>query len=266
MEMKRLTLATRHHNAHKAQENPHGLFIALVCILCALFLSAFSASANVQQFQTIDTYTRACPATAAKDVNTLANYIYKAARTDLEKARAIYIWLTTNISYDASAYNSGMFCDQEPSTTLLTKRAMCSGFADLFTALGERLGLQIKTITGYAKGYGYTEGEHFKVSDHAWNAIYIDGKWKMFDATWGEGYGSTGTYGELVCTKAFNEEWFDVAPEQFVFTHFAEVPSENFLDLKFTLRGYEKLPRYSPSELTRFGYNPYSLMLKAMRG
>ena len=49
MEMKRLTLAARHHNAHKAQENPHGLLIALVCIICALFLSAFSASANVQQ-------------------------------------------------------------------------------------------------------------------------------------------------------------------------------------------------------------------------
>jgi hypothetical protein len=48
MEMKRLTLAARHHNAHKAQENPHGLFIAVVCIICALFLSAFSASANVQ--------------------------------------------------------------------------------------------------------------------------------------------------------------------------------------------------------------------------
>ncbi|MFM8596033.1 MAG: transglutaminase domain-containing protein [Flavobacteriales bacterium] len=264
--MKRLSLATRHQNAHKAQENPHGLLIAMVCILCALFLSAFSAKASTNQFQTIDAYSRACPAAAAKDVNSLANYIYKAARTDLEKARAIYIWLTTNISYDANAYNSGMLGDQEPSTTLLTKRAVCSGFADLFTALGERLGLQIKTITGYSKGYGYTDGEHFKVSDHAWNAINIDGKWKLFDATWGEGYGSTGPYGELVCTKSFNEDWFNVDPEKFVFSHFAENPADNFLEIKFTLMAYEHLPYYTPEQLVRFGHNPYSLMLRTIKG
>jgi transglutaminase/protease-like cytokinesis protein 3 len=263
--MKRSAPPTRYRAANKAQDNPHGAIVVFFFFLLLCLLSARNARAS-QQFSTIDAYARACPSNAKTSLDAVATYLRKATRTDLEKARSIYVWLTANISYDAKAFNSEIYGDQSAEGVLKSRKAVCAGFAELYTALGERMDLEIRTIIGYAKGYGYTEGEHFKVSDHAWNAIFIDGKWKLFDATWGEGYGSTGTYGELVCTKSFNEDWFNVAPEQFVFTHFAEIPTENFLDLKFTLRAYEKLPRYTPNELTRFGHNPYSLMLKAMRG
>jgi hypothetical protein len=37
--MKRLTHVMRHQNVHKAQENPHGLLVALILIISVLFLS-----------------------------------------------------------------------------------------------------------------------------------------------------------------------------------------------------------------------------------
>ena len=50
-----------------------------------------------------------------------------------------------------------------------------------------QLNLEIETVTGYSKGYGYSPSKRFKDVDHAWNLIKIDGAWRMFDATWGEG-------------------------------------------------------------------------------
>jgi transglutaminase/protease-like cytokinesis protein 3 len=233
-----------------------------VFLTVALFLWTTHNAFASQPFTTIDAYARSCPANAKTNLDALSTYLRKSTRTDLEKARSIYVWLTANISYDAKAYNAEIYGDQSPEGVLKSKKAVCAGFAELYTALGERMGLEIKTIVGYSKGYGYDEGAHFEDTDHAWNAIRIDDKWCLFDATWGEGYGKEGNNGQLVCVKQFDEEWFNVAPEKFVFSHFAENPEDNFLEpqLKITLREYEKLPYYTPEQLDKWGYNPRLLI------
>jgi len=263
--MKRYSLPARYRAANKAQENPHGVLVVFILFVLVCLLSARSAVAATQ-FSTIDAYARACPANAKTSLDAVANYLRKSTRTDLEKARSIYVWLTANISYDAKAYNTEIYGDQSAEGVLKSKKAVCAGFAELYTALGERMGLEIRTIIGYSKGYGYNEDDAFEDTDHAWNAILIDDKWRLFDATWGEGYGTEGNRGQLVCVKQFEEQWFNVDPEKFVFTHFAENPAENFLEIKFTLKAYEQLPYYTPEQLVRFGHNPYALMLRATQG
>ena len=43
-------------------------------------------------------------------------------------------------------------------------------------------------LSGYSKGYGYKMGQTFTGdSDHAWNAVYLDGRWHLLDSTWGSG-------------------------------------------------------------------------------
>ena len=46
MEMKRLSLSSRQHAAHKAQENPHGLTVVLVLLVIAILLAARPAHAQ----------------------------------------------------------------------------------------------------------------------------------------------------------------------------------------------------------------------------
>ncbi|MEN9744027.1 MAG: hypothetical protein RLZZ65_1832 [Bacteroidota bacterium] len=123
-------------------------------------------------------------------------------------------------------------------------KAVCAGFADLYTELGKRVGLNIKTVTGYSKGFGYTQGDDFSSSNHAWNAIEIEGQWHIFDATWGQGYGIPGKNGELVCVKQFNPDWFDIEPEYAIFTH---------------------LPYYTPRDLYAKNLQPYQLIAEVKR-
>lgn len=49
-------------------------------------------------------------------------------------------------------------------------------------------GIQCMKLSGYSKGYGYKMGQTFTGdSDHAWNAVYLDGRWHLLDSTWGSG-------------------------------------------------------------------------------
>lgn len=43
-------------------------------------------------------------------------------------------------------------------------------------------------LSGYSKGHGYRTGQTFAGEyDHAWNAVYLDGRWHLVDSTWGSG-------------------------------------------------------------------------------
>jgi transglutaminase-like putative cysteine protease len=39
------------------------------------------------------------PSSVEKSVDTLANYLAKPAKNDLEKVRALYVWICENIRY-----------------------------------------------------------------------------------------------------------------------------------------------------------------------
>lgn len=67
-----------------------------------------------------------------------------------------------------------------------------------------------------AVGYFYDE-EELKKSNHAWNAVNINGTWQLLDCTWGDLSSES---------KEFNlthrNFYFCAKPELFIFTHFPE--------------------------------------------
>jgi Transglutaminase-like superfamily len=192
-------------------------------------------------FAKIDKYARQCPKAAAESLESLSNYLQVGMESDLDKARAIFVWLTENIVYDDDSFNSGVYGDNSAEGVLASKKAVCGGFSNLFLALGQRMELEIEKVVGYAKGYGYSLGMKFKEPNHAWNVIKIDGNWRVFDATWGQGYGEN-VNGRLQSKQEFDEYWFNVDPFEAIFNHFPQDSKHSFVQPSLSLSRYEKFP------------------------
>jgi hypothetical protein len=232
--------------------------------LLLFFLKSYSFGQTSPNFQEVDRYARNAPKNV-QSIDELVSYFSSIQAKSIEKARMIYVWLTDNISYDAKAYNLKNIGDNSPSTVFKSKKAVCAGFANLYTELGEKMGLEIETISGVAKGYEFEENVSDDLEEsinHAWNAIRIDGEWRVFDATWGEGYGLSNKKGKLESTKKFDETWFNVDPVNALFTHFPEDLNKQYINNPIRFDSFLTLPYLLPSAFNSGWLNPEEILTK----
>ncbi len=217
----------------------------------ALILAAvFSGSAaDPNPYAAIDRHALAAPRSAEASVQSLARYLTKPCRNDTEKARAIYRWVAANIRYDTQAYFSGRLRSSGAAGALRNRTAVCEGFSSLFEALGKAAGLEIVTVSGWARGYGSEVGEPIRGGpDHAWNAVRVNGHWKLVDPTWGGGVlDEAGKY-----VRRFDEYFFFTPPEKLIATHFPEDAAWQLLDPAVTRAQFDGQPFIRPA-FFRFG-------------
>lgn len=85
--------------------------------------------------------------------------------------------------YDIKALNNNSIGDQSSKHVLDSRLAVCEGYAELFNSLSHAMGLNSVKISGFSKGLGYSVGDELPDSiNHAWNAVKIDGDWKLLDS------------------------------------------------------------------------------------
>jgi len=112
----------------------------------------------------------------------LANAIEDSCYVDIDKIRALFVWMTHNITYNIKAFESGLKPSADPSITLGEGKALCYGYALLFDSVCHKMGIESYIILGYTK-----TNFNPRSSDHAWNSIKINDNWYFIDATWGSG-------------------------------------------------------------------------------
>lgn len=213
--------------------------------LCGLLLTATLAAGPVAgqggpagEFAAVDAHVDRTPAAAERTVEDLAHYLARAGQDDRSRARAVFRWVAANVAYDVHGLLSGEYGDLTPAGVLQRREAVCTGYAQLVEALGRAMGLEIRVVRGWSKGYGYATGQTFDgPTNHAWNVVRIDGHWQLMDATWGAGYLGPGT--EFV--PSFQEHYFLTEPEQFVFDHLPVQPEWQLLDRPITAAQYADL-------------------------
>jgi len=177
----------------------------------------------------------------------LARALGRIASDDMGKARALYRWMTAYIAYDMDAYfDDSLEAATEPQDVLRKSSSVCTGFASLFQYLAEALDIEVATIEGRVKGYSYELGDDAIEINHDWNAIRVDGVWRLIDVTWGAG--SITDSGEF--EAEYDPFWFDTDPGLFVLWHLPAVDSWQLLERKvsydeFLAKGYHGYARYS---------------------
>ncbi len=212
----------------------------------------------------LDAHALHTPQSATKNIIALADYLIQPCKNDMEKARVIFRWLANNIVYDDVAYNTDALNIWSSEEVLDRRMGVCEDFSNLFLALSEAAGLEAVKISGYSKGYGFSQGERFEKPNHAWNAFKADGTWHLLDATWGQGNGVT-VNGKLKSKKAYADFWFDTDPKAFVFSHLPEAAQWQLLEAPILLSTYEKMPAASP-EIFNIGFSTNGLLQAGRKG
>lgn len=173
------------------------------------------------------------------NVRKLAFNVTKAYETDIEKVRAIYIWITENIEFDLKKYEkkpkrekikcgSDADCqqkfkeqiDEEIKVAIRKQKGIAEDYSRLFARMLDLSGVEGGYIAGRVKLNDRDIGRIPKGANHSWNWAKIDGKVYLFDATLGSGF-TDDKFTEF--NKSYNETYFMVRPEKMILTHF---PSE----------------------------------------
>ena len=105
----------------------------------------------------------------------LAKSLCKDAKTDLEKITILWDWLMDHAAYDSRLAKTIQFSEIPDGDAFIRgEKGICSDYA-AFMAVGLRaVGVPCKHIYGKNLRTG---------NQHAWNEVYLDGKWQIIDAT-----------------------------------------------------------------------------------
>jgi hypothetical protein len=208
-----------------------------------------------QNFELVDNKVSLYPKHYAS-AEALAAQIENDFSSETDKVRAIYKWLTLNINYDIETYYNGQssvnfsYTNQEDlqrklaainthtiNQTLRSNKAICEGYAQTFRKVSELVGIPSLFISGYSKSAIGDIDNIPQHEDHAWNAVKINGKWHLLDATWGSGH----TLGKGWVQK-FDDYYFLTNPDDFALTHLPKETGFLFTEKEITTEEFYSTP------------------------
>lgn len=231
------------------------LGIVLVCLISFQNQAQRSDFSSVD-FRKADSIARSQAGADLHNIPRLAHDLTYALDSEVEQFRAIYMWVCTNIKNDYRMYQrnhskrmkymndslklaswNSRFQKILFKSLLRDRRSICSGYAFLIKELCDQANLQCRIIDGFART-STTNIDKLIVPNHQWNAVRLNGKWYLCDATWASGITNPKSY---QFEFDYNDGFFLASPQLFAINHFpkdmewflldTEIPSfETFLN------------------------------------
>ena len=189
--------------------------------------------------------------------DSLARQLASLGKSDREKVRAIFRWITEHIDYNVMPFGQRknvtrqFYKESEDSSLALpplneriaakvlnTGVAFCEGYSRLFKTLCDHAGIKAEVIYGYAR----TNSNRRFAVNHTWNSVFIDSSWYLLDVTWASGFV---TYGNQYI-RQYNDLYFLTPPSDFIREHYPEDPQWTLLKDPPVYREFAQSPfRYS---------------------
>ncbi len=155
--------------------------------------------------------------------------------TDVEKFRAIYRWVCANIENDYYAYVKNKnarkrfakdslklviwnedFTRKTFKKLLNEQKTLCTGYAYLIKELANLADIECEIINGYGRTTDANIGK-LSIPNHSWNAVQLNNKWYLCDATWSSGIYDLSNHS---FEFDYNDGYFLTHPNLFVKDHY----------------------------------------------
>ena len=155
-----------------------GLYDRPIRLLFETFFEMENAPLDTQLalLSSLHTNMDAHPVTVA-----LARSLCQNAQTDLEKVTLLWNWLMDHAAYD-KAYAKAIQFSKMPDGDAFVRgeKGICSDYAAFMAVSLRAVGVPCKHVYGKNLRTG---------NQHAWNEVYLDGKWQIIDATMAQSRG-----------------------------------------------------------------------------
>lgn len=177
------------------------LLFLCTCTFCFAQRSDFSHI----NFKKADSIALKHKGASLKNLPVLTHKLTASLPTDVEKFRAIYSWVCTNIENDYSSYlvtikkrkklvkNKEAFIEWNTNYSpkvfknlLQHKKTACTGYAYIVRELSQLAGIECKIVNGYGRTPTLRLNTD-STPNHSWNAVQLNNKWFLCDATWSSG-------------------------------------------------------------------------------
>ncbi len=183
-------------------------------VLLIILISSFSFGQTVikSDYVNVDSIMNLLPNSSTKSSNDISKFVLSNFKSNDDKVRAVFYWISNNIEYDVVKMDKNILKDSDEEIVenlLKTKKGVCHDYATLFNDLCTKIGLTSYVIEGYIE-----KSKSIDYVSHAWNAVYIDSAWYLFDPTWAAGYLKNKKF-----VKELNNSYYKVNPSDLSKTH-----------------------------------------------
>ena len=171
--------------------------------------------------------------------------------SDLEKAAILYYFIAIQFQYDHEEFDrrqrlidKGVLGKEvKPGQAYRLnkqlideiweeKKGVCHHFTLLYENMAKAAGLEVRFISGLGRNDLYRPAARGDL--HAWNAVRIDGEWRLLDATWAMTRSDKGTF--------FNPEYFCPPAEEFAYTHLPDDSAWQLFADHYDAKSWRTLP------------------------
>ena len=175
----------------------------------------------------------------ADNLSGLVDQLISGEDDVFKQVKNIHDWVALNISYDAKQYFSADITKEQSSSEVFkTKLAVCEGYSNLFLQMCSYAGIKSTKISGYARGAGFSISDNEQInSNHAWNAVFLDGNWYLVDSTWDAGYLKGRHF-----KQEYETSYLFLEPENMIYTHYPEIKMWQLLEHPIESSEYQDLP------------------------
>lgn len=185
-------------------------------------ISSLSAQTNGRDFKEIDAYVKSLGTLEGMSMATVNNVVSNKFTEKIDKARAIYFWITNNINYNVKLAHSSSKTKNTPADVLVTRKATAPGFANLFQDMCSSADIRCLTVDGFVKFNTQQIGETGIEINHTWVVVQLGQspeEWYYVDPTFGSGFLSADM---KVFIKNYSDAYFFTEKASFNLQHFPD--------------------------------------------
>ncbi len=206
------------------------------------------------------------PVRNGAELRALGKYIRNNVPDSFSRLQIVYAWVTRSLSYDCEGVKRKQ-TRWALDSVLLKRKAVCAGYVNVFRNLCQAAGLTCVDI----QGYGRSGIEDLVITrdstgiNHTWNAVSIEGVWKLVDVTWASGY-TIDDCSQFIQRR--NDWYFCSDPAKFIWDHYPVDSNWQLLHTVISWSAFQQFPLVYPGvvENNLDDFYPKQVVLNRQQG